>query len=1030
MARNNRELSQLAAFIGIEDHSQEIELGSNYEYAQVVAIGASLYAGTDEAPAVGIGTTDIVRAFQVASRDGSLFSKVQNAEGVPQGGGVELEGDLVVGGISTIGGTVTINEGINDIEYQDSLALSIPLRVVELGGNIGINTLLQGSVGIGTTLIALDINSTTISIGNSAGGKITSKLPLFVDGVDTFNLGAASTIGEVQPILEVQGGKTSVQGPIVIGPGLAGTSISQTTDTETGLITINGDIGLRGSVYQDFGNFKTPEISILSGGSIFMEADTTVLQCKSFSDFSEGYTELGAISQSSPFIATFNSSIYISNGSNPLGFSTIGEQNAGALQVAGGAIFGQDVFIVGQLQTTGIISCTDLEVSTGIGGRTQIFSPTIDIGQSGVLGVSTHKINLNNQINSAIIPFEPNFYNLGDASYTWKTLFVETINVDNVAINTEAVVNNLRITGVSTNQGEFYHTGLEGTAIFYNGLEIQNNSILDNTFIQTLTAADDILGTATTSLRAQAIDVGVAVTDQYYSVLLTDSTGNNTKRSVFVDQPDAASGGLRLNPFDHSFLVDANLYVGGPITSDTIYIGMNPEAITNKTLEFYNDGPNIIKMFTNDQRSLSIGSTLGITTFNTYETCLRGSLKLGTPGIDTAAIRSANGLENITITGSDLTEFSGNIAMEGSDIDVRNGILRLANNFTTTVDAFQLANQITIGSTAGFTSFRNPLVRFEGEVRIDSNTILASDGQPNIVMTGADLTRFAGDIQVDGSDILVAGGVTNITMVNGNNTIFAGDIQVNGNELRDSNGELSISFIGDGLVSIASTLRVEGNSIQSGAGVTNITLATGYTQIEADLRVNGDRIRASDNSINITMDAATNTTVAGDLTVGSNKINAADGVECVELINGTGAVGIASHLTANGDLYVRGSTTNILSDSINLRDKLIDIGLGISTVTNFELVVPTLDENKDVGLLLNYYDTTPKKAAIFWDDSLGSIGIASDVSETSEVLSINSYAKIVTKSVTISDCAGTSDIIECEGTTRTLANITIDGGEY
>ena len=83
MARNNRELSQLAAFIGIEDHSQEIALGSEYQFAQVVAIGASLYAGTEESLAVGIGTTDIVRAFQVASRDGTLFSKVQSSEGTP-----------------------------------------------------------------------------------------------------------------------------------------------------------------------------------------------------------------------------------------------------------------------------------------------------------------------------------------------------------------------------------------------------------------------------------------------------------------------------------------------------------------------------------------------------------------------------------------------------------------------------------------------------------------------------------------------------------------------------------------------------------------------------------------------------------------------------------------------------------------------------------------------------------------------------------------------------------------------------------
>ena len=78
MAKNNRELSQLAAFIGIEDYSQENAAGGSFPFNQVVAIGASIYSGTDEAPAVGIGTTNVVKAFQVASRDGSLFSKVQD----------------------------------------------------------------------------------------------------------------------------------------------------------------------------------------------------------------------------------------------------------------------------------------------------------------------------------------------------------------------------------------------------------------------------------------------------------------------------------------------------------------------------------------------------------------------------------------------------------------------------------------------------------------------------------------------------------------------------------------------------------------------------------------------------------------------------------------------------------------------------------------------------------------------------------------------------------------------------------------
>ena len=240
---------------------------------------------------------------------------------------------------------------------------------------------------------------------------------------------------------------------------------------------------------------------------------------------------------------------------------------------------------------------------------------------------------------------------------------------------------------------------------------------------------------------------------------------------------------------------------------------------------------------------------------------------------------------------------------------------------------------------------------------------------------------------------------------------------------------LNITLFGGGLTSIGGTLRIEGDEIQAGTGVTNITLTSNYTQIEKDLRVNGDNIRASDNSINITMDGSTRTSVSGNLSVGNNTIEASDQTTSIVLSPSSGSVAISSNLTVNNDLEVVGSETDIKSENVRIKDTLVSIGLTAGTGTG-PLVVPTVDENKDVGLLLNYYDNGSKQAAVFWDDSTSTVGIASDVTETSSVLTVNQYAKIIAKSIAISDCAGTSDIIQCEGTTRTLANIVIDGGEY
>jgi len=57
---------------------------------------------------------------------------------------------------------------------------------------------------------------------------------------------------------------------------------------------------------------------------------------------------------------------------------------------------------------------------------------------------------------------------------------------------------------------------------------------------------------------------------------------------------------------------------------------------------------------------------------------------------------------------------------------------------------------------------------------------------------------------------------------------------------------------------------------------------------------------------------------------------------------------------------------------------------------------------------------------------------ADDVSESSGVLTVaaNAYASIEVESIFINDCAGQSALITCSGTTRSLENITIDGGSF
>ena len=654
--------------------------------------------------------------------------------------------------------------------------------------------------------------------------------------------------------------------------------------------------------------------------------------------------------------------------------------------------------------------------------------------------------NLNNvkilaPIQTDLIPFYDGVttnqgFSLGLDNKYWSRSFVDESNINKLSIST-SITNTggyLQTAGIATFRDDaVFIVDTNTEAQFGIGIHAAGISSFSQLRVTDLIVANDIVGTAITALRSKRIDVGSASTAQYYRIVLTDQDGNDPDSSVFVD-PDATDDALAYDPGSNILNVPGDIRISGTDagSDDGIIQILAPQA--RSTLRMFQTNVSSAEILTQGHRSLSVGSTLGITTINSYKNSIRGELWLGALGITTATIKDVNGLENITITGNTLTEFSGNMAMDGSTFDVRNDIFNFCNSNSTNITAFALGDNISIGATVGFASIRNPILRTAGSIRVDGDLISDSSGADHIIMVpggvGVDaITRVAGDLQIDGQDIRVAGGVTNITMNTDINTTFAGDITIGGNEIRNSDGILNITLFGGGLTSIGGTLRIEGDEIQAGTGVTNITLTGNYTQIEKDLRINGNNIRASDNSINITMDGSSRTSVVGNLSVGNNTIEASDQTTSIVLSPSSGSVAISSNLTVNNDFEVVGSETDIKSENVRIKDTLVSIGLTAGTGTG-PLVVPTVDENKDVGLLLNYYDAGSKQAAVFWDDSLGSVGIASDVSETSSVLTVNQYAKIIAKSIAISDCAGTSDIIQCEGTTRTLANIVIDGGEY
>jgi hypothetical protein len=148
-------------------------------------------------------------------------------------------------------------------------------------------------------------------------------------------------------------------------------------------------------------------------------------------------------------------------------------------------------------------------------------------------------------------------------------------------------------------------------------------------------------------------------------------------------------------------------------------------------------------------------------------------------------------------------------------------------------------------------------------------------------------------------------------------------------------------------------------------------------------------------------------------------------------IDSSGNVGLSSNLTVAGNLFVNGSTTSVNTESLKVKDSLIDLGKIDDGSGN--LVPPTSDLNIDVGVLLNYFDTEARKAAVYWDDSVSRIAIASRVTEDASILTASAYAALEVGGLWVNNTCtgGASEIISCFGGTELeVRNVLIDAGTF
>jgi len=541
-------------------------------------------------------------------------------------------------------------------------------------------------------------------------------------------------------------------------------------------------------------------------------------------------------------------------------------------------------------------------------------------------------------------------------------------------------------------------------------------------------------------------------------VNLVEGTGNGSNY-LTLKSPDSLAGittyTFPASPEDGYFLrtnadgtlewasVSAGASFSNAYLDGTVFTGISTfqgqVQITDDTQSTDKDtGALIIEGGVGIEKNLNVGGDLkvtGVSTFVGSVTFEGGTINLGDSATD-----------NINVVGEFISNLVPNVD-DSYDLGISTQRWRNAN-----FSGISTFNNVTVGGAT-------TALLVQGDTRIIG---ILTVGSASVTFSGvnnqiAGVTTFTGfadlneGLNVDGhselDDLNVSGVSTFSGLIEGN-----GGLDITGHsELDDLNvsgivtsanlnvtGDTTLGDSSGDSLTINATATFNAPVVFEGGITGTISTATRSTTVDTVLTgtnaeyyptfvsdsptTEGQTVRTDGD---ISYNPSTNT-----LTVPNIKteiIKHSTGIQAIAL-DSSGNVGVSSNLTVTGNLFVNGSTTQVNTEVLNVKDSLIDLAKIDDGSGN--LIAPTSDSNIDVGLLLNYYTDSAKKAAVYWDDSAARIAIASDVSENNSVLLANAYAALEVGSLWVNDCAGQSQVISCDNGVRKLENITIDAGTF
>jgi hypothetical protein len=528
-------------------------------------------------------------------------------------------------------------------------------------------------------------------------------------------------------------------------------------------------------------------------------------------------------------------------------------------------------------------------------------------------------------------------FSAGNISTPGQISAVGNISGGNVNAVANVETANLRVTSMSGNRMVFTDDNdyLITTQNFtYDGVtaNIQGVLVVDNFTIDTTNITSNANITITSSAGNANIDI--------------TPTGNGALNvaNIFIDDNTigSSSGNIVINP-------TANIVLPDETANAVLYLTAQKEIESSSNFVYDGTTANIQGALVIDNININ-GNDISTTNTN-------GNLTLtpnGTGGLIVDA-ENSNFLGNLTTSGN-LVSNAAVIAT--GNITAGNLISNGAISATTTINA---TGNITGGNltTAGITSTGS----------LTASTTINATGN----ITGGNLTT---------AGITSTGSLTASTTINATGNITGGNVSA-GAGIISTTGNVNGGNVNATTGVTATTVNATGN-VSAGnlttAGITSTGSLTASTTINATGNITGGNLTTTGVTDTGSLTASTTINATGNIT-GGNLITTG--------VTQTGTLETTGNALIGGNLVVQGNITYINIDDLRVEDPIIILGTGPNGAPL------TVNDGKDRGIFMEYYDTGLGNAFMGWDNSSGNMIIANDAFFTgNDVVGINSYGTL------------------------------------